>query len=109
MHQMTPLTDDHAYTWRGHGDYCGRCLRDRQAPRWDLTPMRGATGGPCRSCGALLRSSHPTDQHGLARIRALVGAEQAGSALTDMDQPRERYELPAAHAALRDPCRRPVA
>ncbi len=109
MHQMTPLTDDHAYTWRGYGDYCGRCLRDRQAPRWDLTPMHGTKGGPCRSCGTLLRSSHHTNQAGLARIRALTGADQAAPTLAAMDQPRERYGLPPAHTGLRDPRRGRVA
>jgi len=103
MHQMTPLTDDHAYTWRGYGDYCGRCLRDHQAPRWDLTPMHGAIGVQCRACGRLLRSSHATDQAGVDRIRSLTGVDQVASARADMDQPREWYGLPPAHAALRDP------
>ena len=109
MHQMTPLTDDHAYTWRDHGDYCGRCLRDRQAPRWDLKPLHGAMGVQCRSCGTLLRTSHHTNQAGLARIRTLTGADQAAPTLAGMDQPRERYGLPPARAALRDPRRRRAA
>jgi len=103
MRQMTPLTNDHAYTWRGHGDYCGRCLRDRQAPLWDLAPMRGARGVPCRSCGTVLRSSHGGDQSGLARIWALAGADQALSVRPNMNQHREGYGFPPAHAALRDP------
>jgi len=103
MHQMTPLTDDHAYTWRDHGDYCGRCLRDRHAPRWDLMPMHGAIGVQCRSCGTLLRSSHHTNQAGLARIRALTGADQAGGTVADVDRPYEESWFPPAHAALRDP------
>ncbi len=109
MHEMTPLTDNHAYTWRGHGDYCGRCLRDRHAPLWDLTPMLSAKGVPCRSCGTLLWSAHRTDHSGLARILALTGVEQAAPTLTAMDQHCEGYGLPPAHAALRDPHRRRVA
>ncbi len=68
MDRMVRLITDHAYTWRDHGDYCGRCLRDRHAPRWDLTPIYGKTGVQCRSCGTLLRSSHATDQSDVARI-----------------------------------------
>jgi len=109
MNQMTPLTDNHAYTWRDHGDYCGRCLRDRHAPRWDLMPMHGRTGGLYRSCGTLLQSSHRTDQTRMSRIRALTGAEQAAPMLTARDQQHERYGLPPARAALRDPRRRRAA
>jgi len=103
MHQMTPLTDDHAYTWRGYGDYCGRCLRDRRAPCGDLTPLDDHAGVQCRACGRLLRSSHHTDQARLDRIRSLTGVDQATPALAGMDQPREWYGLPPAHAALRGP------
>jgi hypothetical protein len=109
MHQMIPLTDDHAYHWRGYGDYCGRCLRDRRAPCGDLTPLIDKAGVQCRACGRLLRSSHHTDQARLARIRTLTGADQAAPTLADVDQPRERYGLPPARAALRDPSKGRVA
>ncbi len=76
MDRMVRLITDHAYHWRGYGDYCGRCLRNRPAPRCDLTPLYGKTGVQCRACGRLLRSSHAIDQTGLARIKALTGADQ---------------------------------
>ena len=77
MDPTTPLIDDHAYTWRCRGCYCGRCLRDRHAPRWDLTPLHVISGVQCRSCGTLLRSSFRTTRHRVARMWALAGADQA--------------------------------
>ncbi len=109
MGRMTRLITDHAYHWPGYGDYCGRCLRDRRAPCGDLTPLDDHAGVQCRACGRLLRSSHHTDQARLDRIRSLTGVDQATSARADMDQPRERYGLPPARAALRDPSKGRVA
>ncbi len=62
MDRMVRLITDHAYHWRGYGDYCGRCLRNRHAPRWDLTPLISQTGVQCRACGKQLRAS-PTSDH----------------------------------------------
>jgi len=103
VNRISSLINDRPYHWHGYGDYCGRCLRDRRAPCGDLTPLIDKAGVQCRACGRLLRSSHATDQAGLDRIRSLTGVDQAASARADMDQPRERYGLPPARAALRDP------
>jgi len=119
MHEITPLINDQAYHWHGYGDYCGRCLRDRHAPHWDLTPLLDTKGVQCRACHKLLRSSYVIDHTGLARIKALTGANQVGSAWSganqvgsawsDMDQGCDEYGLPPTRAGLRDPRRAWVA
>ncbi len=105
MDHTTSLIDDHAYTWHGHGCYCGRCLRDRHAPRWDLTPLRVNRGVHCRSCGTLLRPSLRTEHSRLARIWALAGTDQVESMPTEVKQQHDLRGWPPAHAALRDPHR----
>jgi len=102
VNRISSLINDHAYHWHGYGTYCGRCLRDCCAPHGGLTPLIDIKGVQCRACGRLLRSSHAPDHTGLARIRALTGADQAGWALAEVDRPYEEYWFPPAHAALRD-------
>ncbi len=109
MNRISRLINDRPYHWPGYGDYCGRCLRDCRAPHGSLTPLIDKTGVQCRACGTLLRSSHHTDQNELARIRALTGADQTAPTLADLDQQRDWYGLPPAHAALRDPRKSRVA
>jgi len=105
MHEITTLINDQAYHWHGYGDYCGRCLRDRRAPHAALMPLLDTKGVQCRACRKLLRSSYVIDHTGLARIKALTGANQVGSAWSDVDQECDEYGLPPARAGLRDPRR----